>query len=168
MAFFSCFDLCPTATAIKQTIYGTRFTGNAVKFLVVKPNIRFARLTFLIAGIYGVIVIVPGFFGEQMAGKQFPPVINHPEYYYGFFGVALAWQIAFLIVAGSPLKLRPLMPVAVLEKLGYAIVIAVLFALGRIPLPMAVFGCVDFVFGIFFTLAYFKLGKEEQALAQAH
>jgi hypothetical protein len=134
----------------------------------VKPNIRFARLTFLVAGIYGVIVIVPGFFGEQMAGRQFPPAINHPEYYYGFFGVALAWQIAFLILAGNPLKLRPLIPVAVIEKLVYAIAIALLFASGRIPPLMAVFGGIDFLFGIFFTAAWFKLGKEEQSLAQTH
>ncbi len=133
-----------------------------------KPNIRFARLTFLVAGTYGVIVIVPGFFGEQMAGRQFPPAINHPEYYYGFFGVALAWQIAFLILAGNPLKLRPLIPVAVIEKLVYAIAIALLFALGRIPPLMAVFGGIDFLFGIFFAAAWFKLGKEEQSLAQTH
>lgn len=138
------------------------------KIFSVKSNIRFARLTFLVAGIYGVLVIVPGFFGEQMAGKQFPPTVNHPEYYYGFFSVALAWQIAFLIMAGNPLKLRPLIPVATIEKLVYAIVIAVLFALGRIPPLMAAFGSIDFLFGIFFAAAYLKLGKEEQAIAQAH
>lgn len=132
------------------------------------PGIRFARLTFLVAGIYGVIAIVPGFFGESMVASQFPPAINHPEYYYGFFGVALAWQIAFLILAGNPLKLRPLIPAAIVEKLAFAIVIAVLFALGRIPPLMAALGSIDFLFGIFFTAAYFKLGKEEQALAQTH
>ncbi|HEV2990697.1 MAG TPA: hypothetical protein VG759_19830 [Candidatus Angelobacter sp.] len=129
---------------------------------------RFARLTFLIAGIWGLIVIVPGFFAETMVNRQFPPAISHPEFYYGFFGTALAWQIAFLIMARNPLRMRPLIPAAVFEKLAYAIAIAALFFSGRLAAPMAIFGAIDLLLGILFAIAYLKLGKGEQAFAQAH
>lgn len=132
------------------------------------PNIRFARLTFLIAGIWGVIVIVPGFFTEKMVGSQYPPAITHPEYYYGFYGTALAWQIAFLILATDPLRLRPFIPAAIAEKLVYGGAIAVLFVSGRVPTIIAVFGGIDLLFGVFFLVAYFRLGRGEQAIAQAH
>ncbi|HEV2964270.1 MAG TPA: hypothetical protein VG649_20760 [Candidatus Angelobacter sp.] len=133
-----------------------------------KPNIRFARLTFLVAGIWGLLVIAPGYFGEQIVSKQYPPALTHPEYYYGFFGTALAWQIAFLIMALDPARLRPLIPAAVVEKLAYAIAIAVLFMSGRVPTIMAVFGSIDLLFGVLFMMAYFRIGKGEQAIAQAH
>ena len=133
-----------------------------------KQNNRFARLTFLIAGIWGLIVIVPGFFAETMVNRQFPPAISHPEFYYGFFGTALAWQIAFLIVARNPLRMRSFIPAAVIEKLAYASAIAALFFYGRLAAPMAIFGAIDLLLGILFAVAYLKLGKGEQAFAQAH
>ncbi|HEV3036778.1 MAG TPA: hypothetical protein VHA33_03230 [Candidatus Angelobacter sp.] len=144
---------------------------NAVKSAIekhMKQNIRFARLTFLIAGFWGLIIIVPGFFAENMVNKQFPPAISHPEFYYGFFGTAFAWQIAFFIVSKDPLRMRALIPAAVVEKLAYAIAIAALFLSGRIAAPMAIFGAIDLLFGILFAVAYLKLGRGEPAFAQAH
>src|SRR5258708_16606900 len=122
-------------------------------------NIGFAGLVFLIAGIWGVIVIVPGSCGEKMINTQYPPAITHPEYYYGFFGAALAWQIAFLIIAAAPARLRALVPAAIVEKLVYAAAVAVLFISGRVATLIAVFGAVDLLFGILFTMAYVKLAK---------
>ena len=52
---------------------------------------RFARYSFLIAGIYGLLSLSPMYFLEAKNGRDFPPAITHPEYYYGFMGVALAW-----------------------------------------------------------------------------
>src|SRR5262245_50459223 len=59
---------------------------------------RFARWVFLLAGATGVLMIVPPFFLETKTGADYPPPINHPEYYYGFFGVTLAWQLLFLVI----------------------------------------------------------------------
>lgn len=131
-------------------------------------NSRFPRLVFLIAGIWGLIVIVPGFFGERMISAQDPPAITHPEYYYGFFGVALAWQIGFLIIAADPARLRPLIAAAIVEKLVYAVAVAVLFASGRVASLIAISAAIDLLFGVLFAIAYSKLGKEEQAVAKAH
>ncbi len=65
---------------------------------------RFSKTVFMIAGIYGIIVILPGYFTEGRFSAQFPPAITHPEFYYGFYGVALAWQVAFLVIATDPVR----------------------------------------------------------------
>ena len=49
---------------------------------------KFAKRVFLVAGVYGVIVIVPMYFAEGRIGRDHPPAITHPEFYYGFLGVA--------------------------------------------------------------------------------
>jgi hypothetical protein len=53
---------------------------------------RFARLIFTAAGIYGIVVLTPLYFLEGWLGRNAPPPITHPEFYYAFVGVALAWQ----------------------------------------------------------------------------
>jgi hypothetical protein len=118
---------------------------------------RFSRIVFLVAGIYGLIVLLPGFFGERILAQKMPPAITHPEFYYGFFGVAVAWQVAFLIIARDPQRFRPIIPAAILEKLTYCIACAVLFNLGRIPVIVALGGAGDFILGTLFTISYFKL-----------
>ncbi|MBZ5492494.1 MAG: hypothetical protein LAO76_16340 [Acidobacteriia bacterium] len=118
---------------------------------------RFSRIVFLVAGIYGLIVLLPGFFGEKIMAEKMPPAITHPEFYYGFFGVAVAWQVAFLIIARDPQRFRPIIPAAILEKLTYCVACAVLFNLRRIPAIVALGGAGDFILGTLFTISYFKL-----------
>src|SRR6476646_9773007 len=108
---------------------------------------RFSRIVFLVAGIYGLIVLVPGFFAEKMLAEKMPPLVTHPEFYYGFFGVAVAWQVGFLIIARDPQRFRPIIPAAIMEKLAYCVACAVLFALGRVPLIVTLGGAGDFVLG---------------------
>jgi hypothetical protein len=118
---------------------------------------RFASIVFLVAGIYGLIVLLPGFFGEKILAEKMPPAITHPEFYYGFFGVAVAWQVGFLIISRDPQRFRPVIPAAILEKLTYCVACAVLFAIGRVPLIVALGGVGDFILGTLFTVSYFKL-----------
>ena len=124
---------------------------------------RFSRIVFLVAGIYGVIVLVPGFFGEKMLDEKMPPAITHPEYFYGFLGVAVAWQVAFLIIASDPQRFRPIIPAAILEKLTYCVACAVLFALGRVSLIATLGGAGDFLLGSLFTVSYFRLKAVQTA-----
>ena len=56
---------------------------------------RFAKYTFLIAGIYGLLALLPMYFIETRYGVDDPPSITHPEFYYGFIGVAAAFQHLF-------------------------------------------------------------------------
>jgi hypothetical protein len=60
----------------------------------------------MIAGIYGLIVLVPQLFSESRIARDYPPVITHPEYFYGFLGVAIAWQLCFLVIAKDPVRYR--------------------------------------------------------------
>ena len=116
----------------------------------------FARRVFLVAGIYGLIVIIPLYFLEARVGRDFPPAITHPEYYYGFVGVTLAWQILFLILASDPARYRAMMLPSVLEKAGYVIAIIVLFLQHRVSSFTLGSGMVDLIFGCLFIVAYAK------------
>ena len=124
---------------------------------------RFSSIVFLAAGIYGLIVLAPGFFGEKMVAEKMPPAITHPEFYYGFLGVAVAWQVAFLIIARDPQRFRPIIPAAILEKLTFCVACAVLLALGRIPLIVAMGGAGDYILGTLFTNSYFRLRAAHSA-----
>ena len=42
---------------------------------------RFARRVLIIAGIYGLAVVIPSYFLETRIGRDFPPPVTHPEYY---------------------------------------------------------------------------------------
>jgi hypothetical protein len=77
---------------------------------------KFARTIFLIAGIYGLLVMLPQYFLEGRIGRDTPPPISHPEFYYGFIGVTIAWQILFLIISNDPLRYRVMMIPAVFGK----------------------------------------------------
>ena len=114
----------------------------------------FAKRTFLIAGIYGLVVLLPQYMLEAKNGRDFPPAITHPEYYYGFIGIAVAWQIAFLLLAKNPIRYRPMMIPAIIEKAAFAIAVGVLFALNGVSLPMLGAGFVDLILGALFVLAY--------------
>ncbi len=81
---------------------------------------RAARLIFAAAAMFGIAVLVPGLFVEAGATALYPPLAQ-PEFYYGFYGSALVWQFGFLVIAHDPVRYRPLMLVAVLEKAGWVI-----------------------------------------------
>lgn len=117
---------------------------------------KFARYTFLIAGIYGLIVLAPQYFLEAKTNRDFPPAITHPEYYYGFTGVALAWQIAFLIISRAPSRYRPMMIPAVLEKLSFGAAAIVLFWQNRLPSMLLGAGILDLILGALFVVAFLK------------
>jgi hypothetical protein len=116
----------------------------------------FARWSYRIAGIYGLLCLAPFLFLEEKIGRDYPPAITHPEHYYGFVGVGLAWQVAFLILATDPVRYRPLMPATFLEKGIFGVASIVLFAQHRIPGPALGFGILDLVLGTLFLISYFR------------
>jgi hypothetical protein len=117
---------------------------------------RFAKVVFWIAAIWGVLVITPLFFMFNLIGSQDPPPITHPGFYYGFVTAALAWQCAFFVIARDPVRLRPLMIPAVIEKFGYGIAVTVLVLENRMRSSDLVFGCVDLLLGFLFLAAFVK------------
>jgi hypothetical protein len=117
---------------------------------------KFARLIFGAAGIFGVMVIGPMYFLEDRIAQDTPPPITHPEFFYGFVGLALAWQIAFLCIAVDPVRYRLLMVPSMLEKFTFAIAVGILVFKNRAPASVAGFACVDLALGILFVIAYLK------------
>jgi hypothetical protein len=123
---------------------------------------RFARRVLIIAGIYGLAVVIPSYFLETRIGRDFPPPIAHPEYYYGFLGVTLAWQVLFLFMARDPVRYRLLLIPAVLEKVSFGVAAIALLAQHRIPLPAFGFAMVDWIFAALFIASFAMLSAGEQ------
>jgi hypothetical protein len=128
------------------------------------PHIKFARSVFLIASIYGVLILVPGFFTERLLGELAPPPLNHPEFYYGFYGAALSWQIVYFLISRDPVRYRPLMLVGFLAKLSFFGTCLVLYFIGRLPPNEVLYGSlVDGVLMGLFLVAYLRMDRTSAA-----
>jgi len=119
-------------------------------------SVRFAKRLFVVAGAYGIVTLTPLYFLEAQLARDFPPPVSHPEQYYGFIGVALAWQVAFLIIARDVRRYRLLMVPAVLEKLAFGVAAVVLFAQGRVAEPILAAGGIDLLFAGLFAVAFWQ------------
>ena len=92
---------------------------------------RFAKVVLWIAGIWGLLIITPLYFLFDVIGRQDPPPITHPGFFFGFVGLALAWQFAFFFIATDPARFRPLMLPSMFEKFSFGIGVVVLVLQGR-------------------------------------
>jgi hypothetical protein len=116
----------------------------------------FAKIAFRIAGILGLLVIPPLYFMFDLIGRTDPPPITHPGFFYGFAGLALSWQVAFLFISTDPARYRPLMIPSALEKLTYGVAIVILVLQNRTRPSDLVFASTDLLLGALFVIAYFK------------
>jgi hypothetical protein len=115
-----------------------------------------AKIVFWIAGIWGFLVLTPLYFMFDAIGRQDPPPITHPGFYYGFISVGLAFQVVFIVIARDPVRLRPMMIPSVIEKFGYGASMLVLYLQRRLHASDLVFGGVDVLFGVLFLAAFFR------------
>ncbi len=118
---------------------------------------KIPRLIFALAGIYGISVLLPMYFERAHIERVYPPAITHLEYYYGFVGIGLAWQVAFLIIASNPARYRPLMLVGILEKLTYGLAVLVLAFQNRVAGAIMAFGTLDLVWAALFVVAFLRV-----------
>lgn len=116
---------------------------------------RFSKIVFYIAGIWGLLVITPLYFMFDLIGTKDPPPITHPGFYYGFVGTAFAWQIAFLFIGSNPVRFRPLMIPSILEKFAYGIAVVTLVIQQRMHPSDLVFAATDLTLGVLFIVSYF-------------
>ena len=123
----------------------------------------FARWVYRIAGIYGIVAIAPLYFLEEWTGSAMPPAINHPEYFYGFAGVTLAWQIAFLVISIDPARYRLMMIPAITEKFSFVLASVVLLAQQRLPLQILGGATLDLMLGVLFAAAFVACRPVSQA-----
>jgi hypothetical protein len=127
---------------------------------------RFAKIVFWTAAVWGVLVLTPLYFMFATISRMDPPAITHPGFYYGFVGLGLAWQFAFCVIATDPVRYRPLMLPALVEKFGYGIAVAVLVLQNRMSGRDLVFGGADLLLGLLFAIAWLRTPRQGAAIAQ--
>ena len=117
---------------------------------------RFARITFIAAGVWGVVVLTPLYFLLDLTGRQYAAPTTYPHFFYGFLSVAMAWQIAFLVIGSDPVRFRPLMIAGVVEKFAHVAGVAVLYGQARISPADAMAAGPDLLLGLLFIAAFVK------------
>ena len=114
---------------------------------------KLAKWIFLIAGIIGLLSMIPLAFAEKaMAVKQ-------PEYYYGFVLLNICWQILYLILSSDVNRYRPMMIPAFLAKASGTIALTWLYLAGRVSSQWIAIGIADGVFAVLFLVAFFAAKK---------
>jgi hypothetical protein len=113
-----------------------------------------ARVVFFAAGVWGIVVLTPLYFLVDLTGRQYAAPVDYPHFFYGFLSVAMAWQIAFLVIGSSPARFRPLMIPAIVEKLSYVTGVAVLYGQGRLSVADATRAGPDLILGVLFLVAF--------------
>jgi hypothetical protein len=124
---------------------------------------RFARSVFLWAGVVGIAELLPLYVGEALVSRVSPPALTHPDFYYGFVGVALAWQVAFVIMSRDPERYLPLFPALCLEKLLYPLSTWMLFMHGRGSVLELAGASGDFIWLTLFVTAWRQAAKRTVA-----
>lgn len=117
---------------------------------------KFTRIVYGTAAAYGFISLVPLYFMLERVGSAAPPAITHPEFYYGFIGLALLWQAIFVLISANPVRYRPIMPITILEKFIYTVPVIILYSLGRVSAGIMWPSLMDPIFGILFIAAYIR------------
>ncbi|HZD95993.1 MAG TPA: hypothetical protein VE133_17155 [Candidatus Sulfotelmatobacter sp.] len=117
---------------------------------------KFARVVYGIAAAYGIVSLLPLYFMFERVGRDAPPAITHPEFYYGFIGVTLLCQLVFILIAKDPIRYRPIMLISVMEKLIYTVPVIIFYLLGRVHPSIMRTSLVDPVFGLLFIVAYVR------------
>lgn len=111
------------------------------------------RRVYTIAGIYGLIVLLPLYFTAHKLALS-GPALTRPEYYYGFLGAACSFQLVYLTIGQDPVRYRPLMPLSVIAKLSFFVPVAILFAAGRIDTTTMALSSVDGLIALAFLWAW--------------
>lgn len=117
---------------------------------------KFAKVVFVCAGIWGIGVLTPLYWLVDVSGRRYGVPTEYPQFYYGFLSVAMAWQIAFLIIGSNPARFRMLMIPGILEKLGYVVPLVVLYQQARVTWADAQAAVPDFALAILMMLAFVK------------
>jgi hypothetical protein len=113
----------------------------------------FSKRVFTWGGIFGLVMLTPMFFLEsQMAAMGGP--MTRPENYYGFIGVAWAWQWVYLLIGSDPVRYRPIMPLGAMGKLIFVVITFGLAIAGRTPWNVALITASDLVIAILFLIAW--------------
>jgi hypothetical protein len=120
---------------------------------------RFAKIVFVAAGVWGIVVLTPLYFLVDISGRQYAAPTAYPHFFYGFLSVAMAWQIAFLVIGSNPARYRLLMIPSIVEKLGYVVTVVVLYGQARISAADATAAVPDLLLCVLFVAAFWKTSQ---------
>lgn len=107
---------------------------------------RWIRWWFRGAAVFGLVALLPQYALPQPAGAELVA--------YGFIGTAAAFQLIFWLIGGNPIHYRALMLPSVAEKLAFGVPAIALFANGKVPAAVLVFGLIDLALGLGFFTAW--------------
>jgi hypothetical protein len=116
-------------------------------------SITTIRWLFRGAAIYGLIILLPLYLAEKAVAAP-EGLLQHAEYYYGFVGAAVSWQLIYWTIGGDPVRFRPLMALAVIAKLSFWVPTFLLWLVGRTPTTTFALACPDLVLAIAFFAAW--------------
>jgi hypothetical protein len=117
---------------------------------------KLARIVFTGAAIWGLTVLTPFYWLVDITGRHYSAPTEYAGFFYGFIAVAIAWQIAFLVIGIDPARFRPFMILAMVEKFSYVTTLIVLYSRSRISSLDFQPALPDGIIGLFFVLAYVK------------
>jgi hypothetical protein len=113
------------------------------------------RALFWCAAALGLAFNLPKYFLLEQIGRQTPPPITHPEYFYGFLGLGVAWQLGFVLIGTEPFRYRPFMLAGQLEKSLVGLASTFLYMASEAVLKVFVVGLSDLLFAALFVAAWF-------------
>jgi hypothetical protein len=99
------------------------------------------------------------YFMETAHAGDHPPAIAHPEFYYGFVGVAIAFQLVFLIISRDPLKYQALILPSIFEKFSFAVAVALLLLAGRVSGMIVMGAAIDALLGTLFVVSWLMIRR---------
>jgi len=118
--------------------------------------VKFAKIVFWCAGVGGIVALSPAYFLLNFLGVRFPPPFTHPVFYYGFIAVVQVWHAAFCWIGTDPVRFRPMMVFAVMEKFVFVFVVVVLWLAGHATAALLLVAAADFLLGVLFLAAFLK------------
>jgi hypothetical protein len=118
--------------------------------------VKFAKYVFIIAGVWGIAVLIPFYWLVDVTGRRYAPPTEYPHFFYGFFAITMAWQFAFLVIGSNPIRFRPLMVPSMFEKFSYVVTLVLLYNQARISAADFQAAIPDVILGILFVVAFVK------------
>jgi len=103
---------------------------------------------------WGIAVLTPLYFLIDLTGWRYAAPVDYPQFFYGILSVAMAWQIAFLVIGSNPVRFRPLMIPSIVEKLGHVAGVAVLYGQGPLSVADATAAGPDLLLAVLFIVAF--------------
>jgi hypothetical protein len=118
--------------------------------------VKFAKYVFIIAGVWGIVVLTPFYWLVDVTGRRYAPPTEYPHFFYGFFAITMAWQFAFLVIGSNPIRFRALMVPSMFEKFSYVVTLVILYNQARISVADFQAAIPDVLLGILFVVAFVK------------